>query len=157
MKKLLLLTFILSLFTIDAQEGPSVKFGLNSAIVSFDGESESETGFYIGIGYEFELSGNINFEPAFTYAMVDDYDALNIPLLFKYGVSDEFSLLGGPQIMYLLDDDADDAAFGLDLAFGLSYDINDDFYLETRYGFQVSRDSGDSKLNTFNLGIGYRF
>ena len=156
MKKLLLLTFIFTAFTMNAQEGPSVKFGLNSSTLSGEGDSESESGFYIGLGYEFELGGDINFEPAVTYALVDDFEALNIPLLFKYGVSDEFSLLAGPQIMYLLED-VDDAAFGLDLAFGLSYDINDDFYLETRYGFQVSRDSGDAKLNTFNLGIGYRF
>ena len=74
--------------------------------------------------------------------------------MFKYGVTDQMSLVGGPQINYV--NDFEDAAFGIDLALGLTYDVSDEFYVEARYGFQIARDT-EFNLNTASIGLGYRF
>ena len=64
----------------------------------------------------------------------------------------------GP-INYLLED-LPDGEFGLDLAFGAGYQIDDNWFVEARYGFQISRggDFGDAvDINTLTIGAGYRF
>ena len=151
MKKLFFTIFALSaLSNLNAQDGFSAKLGINTVSV----EGEGDTGFYLGAGYQFELTETIDLEPALLFSSVDDLNSIYVPIMFKYGVTDQMSLLGGPQINYVTD--FEDAAFGLDLAFGLTYDVSDQFYVEARYGFEIAREI-DSKLNTASIGLGYRF
>ncbi len=161
MKKLVLLAAVaLFGFTVQAQEGFSAKAGLSVVTLKVDAGdanvSDSETGFYIGAGYNFELSETIDLEPAVLYSSVSDLNALYVPVMFKYKVSEEFNILAGPQVNYLLED-LPQGEFGLDIAAGLSYDFSEEFYAEARYGFQISRDIDGLDINTLQIGIGYRF
>ena len=151
MKKLFFTIFALgALSNLNAQDGFSAKLGINTVSV----EGEGDTGFYLGAGYQFELTETIDLEPALLFSSVEDLNSVYVPIMFKYGVTDEMSLVGGPQINYV--GDFEDAAFGIDLAFGLTYDVSDEFYVEARYGFQIARDT-EFNLNTASIGLGYRF
>ena len=141
---------LITLSNLNAQDGFSAKLGINNVSV----EGEGDTGFYLGAGYQFELTETIDLEPALLFSSVDDLNSIYVPIMFKYGVTDQMSLVGGPQINYV--NDFEDAAFGIDLAFGLTYDVSDEFYVEARYGFQIARDT-EFNLNTASIGLGYRF
>ena len=141
---------LISLSNLNAQDGFSAKLGINNVSV----EGEGETGFYLGAGYQFELTETIDLEPALLFSSVEDLNSVYVPIMFKYGVTDQMSLVGGPQINYV--NDFEDAAFGIDLALGLTYDVSDEFYVEARYGFQIARDT-EFNLNTTSIGLGYRF
>ncbi|MFP4846315.1 outer membrane beta-barrel protein [Winogradskyella sp. PE311] len=156
MKKLFLAAFAVFAFaSINAQEGFSAKAGFNSVSISVSGASGSESGFYLGLGYQFELSEEFDIEPAILYSSVSDLNSLYIPVMVKYGISEDFSLMAGPQVNYLLED-VEQGEFGIDLGAGLSYNISEDFYAEARYAFQVSRDI-EADINTLTVGVGYRF
>ncbi|EDP70083.1 hypothetical protein FBALC1_11137 [Flavobacteriales bacterium ALC-1] len=157
MKKLFLAAFAVFAFAnVNAQEGFSVKAGFNSVTASAGSVSATESGFYLGLGYQLELSEDIDVEPAVLYSAVSDLNSLYIPIMFKYGISDEFSIMAGPQVNYLLED-VPQGEFGLDIAAGLAYNISEEFYAEAKYGLQVSRDLGDLDLNSLMIGVGYRF
>ena len=141
---------LITLSNLNAQDGFSAKLGINTVSV----EGEGDTGFYLGAGYQFELTETIDLEPALLFSSVDDLNSIYVPIMFKYGVTDQMSLVGGPQINYV--NDLEDAAFGIDLALGLTYDVSDEFYVEARYGFQIARDT-EFNLNTASIGLGYRF
>ena len=141
---------LIALSNLNAQDGFSAKLGINNVSV----EGEGETGFYLGAGYQFELTETIDLEPALLFSSVEDLNSVYVPIMFKYGVTDQMSLVGGPQINYV--NDFEDAAFGIDLALGLTYDVSDEFYVEARYGFQIARDT-EFNLNTTSIGLGYRF
>ena len=166
MKKLIFTTFALigMVFTMNAQEGFAAKAGLNNVSISVDTDgfgnfSDSELGFYIGGGYNFEAGENFDIEPSVLLSIVSDLTSLYIPVMGKYEVTEGLTIQAGPQINYLLED-TDDGAFGLDLAIGLGYQIDENWFVEGRYGFEVSRggDFGDAiDINTLTLGAGYRF
>lgn len=157
MKRLFLAAFAVFAFaSVNAQEGFSAKAGFNSVSVSFDGFSASESGFYVGFGYQFEVSDEFAVEPAVLYSSVSDLSSLYIPVMAKYSISDDFSVMAGPQVNYILED-MPQGEFGLDLAAGLAYNISEEFYAEARYGFQVSRDLEGVDVNTLSVGVGYRF
>ena len=141
---------LITLSNLNAQDGFSAKLGINNVSV----EGEGDTGFYLGAGYQFELTETIDLEPALLFSSVEDLNSVYVPIMFKYGVTDQMSFVGGPQINYV--NDFEDAAFGIDLAFGLTYDVSDEFYVEARYGFQIARDT-EFNLNTASIGLGYRF
>lgn len=165
MKKLLFtsIAVIAMVMTSNAQEGFAAKAGLNNVSISVDTDgfgnfSDSELGFYLGGGYNFVASENFDIEPSVLISIVSDLTALYIPVMAKYKISD-FSIHAGPQINYLLED-VDDGALGIDLAIGAGYQIDDNWFVEARYGFEISRggDFGDAiDINTLTFGGGYRF
>lgn len=169
MKKVLLVTFLsLAISTVSlAQEGFSAKAGLNSVSYKIDtGEvlfgsfSTSELGFFVGGAYNFEIDDQFDIEPSALLSFVSGLNSLYVPVMLKYEVAPSFNVQAGPQINYLLESNLDGGAFGLDLAFGGGYQFDDNWFVEARYGFQISRggDFGSvSKLNTLTLSGGYRF
>lgn len=166
MKKL----FICCLFSLSismisfAQEGFSAKAGINNVSISVDGDgffgdaSDSELGFFVGGGYNFVASETFDIEPSILLSFVKDLTSLYIPVMAKYKISEDFNIQAGPQINYLLED-IPDGEFGLDLAFGAGYQIDANWFVEGRYGVQLSRggDFGDViDINTLTIGVGYR-
>jgi opacity protein-like surface antigen len=147
-----------------SQEGFAVKAGFNNVSINVDSggffdASDSELGFFVGGGYNFVASEQIDIEPSLLISFVDDLTSLYIPVMAKYKISDKFNVQAGPQINYLLED-LPDGEFGLDLAFGGGYNIDSNWFVEARYGFQISRggDFGDLvDINTLTVGAGYRF
>lgn len=159
--------FLVTLITIavaKAQEGFTAKAGLNNISVSIDaGEfgnaSSSELGFYLGPGYNLELSEEFDLEPSVLISFVSELTSIYIPVMAKYKIADGFTLQAGPQINYLLED-VPDGALGVDLAIGAGYHFTKNWLVEARYGFEILRggDYGEAvSFNTLTIGVGYRF
>jgi opacity protein-like surface antigen len=166
MKKLLLIVAFatLTLTSVNAQQ-IGVLAGLTSVQYTGDFGDDSETGFHIGVYTEFDLSDAIILQPELTYATVDEFDALSVNGIFKYGVSDNFNVQAGPQIGYALGDNFDSDDFtklNLQLAVGAGYAISDNLITQIRYGLQLNNHytgdgDGDVKLNSFSVSLGYKF
>lgn len=177
---------VLGFTTINAQEDTSssstdVTFGFKAGYNSFiarasaDGNSATAnaSGFYFGVFADIEVSEKFNIQPELQYVLVSEDggsgDLLVVPILGKYKVSEEFSLLAGPQLDLILNEDSEGIKkFGIGLALGLAYDIDEHFFLDIRYSFGLSdrlenaeEDFGTSdvnvKFNYFQAGVGYRF
>jgi hypothetical protein len=117
----------------------------------------STTGFYFGGFVEFGLSDKFMLQPGLNYHTASDsgvkFDFLSIPVTFKYQVADKINILAGPTMFYSMEsDDPDKTRFNLDL--GGSYDISDKFFIDPRYSIGLT---GDSKVNHFLIGVGYKF
>lgn len=100
--------------------------------------SDSELGFYLGGSYNFVASETFDIEPSLLFSFGDELTSLYIPVMAKYKISDSFNVQAGPQINYLLED-IPDGELGIDLALGAGYQIRDNWFVEARYGFQISR------------------
>ncbi|MBT8183277.1 MAG: porin family protein, partial [Eudoraea sp.] len=136
--------------------------GLSSVSIKVDlGEfggsvSDSEIGFFAGLGYNFEVSEEFEVEPSILYSLVSDLNSLYVPVMAKYKVSNEFSIQAGPQINYLLED-LPEGEFGLDFAFGVGYNFTEQLFADARYAFEISRGVDGFSVNSLQIGVGYRF
>jgi hypothetical protein len=103
MKKLLLSAAIavFAMSSVSAQNF-GVKAGADFASMKFKGEgasvSVSETGFYLGAFVEIEVSESFSFQPEALYVSIDELNQIAIPLMAKFPVSEEFSVLAGPAL-----------------------------------------------------------
>ncbi len=161
MKKVVLIAALaLFGFNVNAQEGFFGKVGLSNVTAKVDvlgvNVSDSELGFLVGVGYNFEVSDTFEVEPSVLYSLVSDLNSLYVPIMAKYKVADEFTIQAGPQINYLLED-MPMGEFGLDLAFGVGYNFTEQIFADARYAFEVSRDIEGFSLNSLQIGVGYRF
>lgn len=126
--------------------------------------SQSESGFFIGGVADFTVSNKFHVQPEVLYANASETNFLYIPILAKYMVSEEFGILAGPQANIILEDTMDGFnSFGIDLTFGGNYKVTKNFFLEARYGFELTNriSEGGSDLkgsyNTLHVGVGYMF
>ena len=117
----------------------------------------STTGFYFGGFADISIADKIVFQPGLNYHTASEsgikLDFLSLPAIFKYQVADKFNILAGPTLFYSMDSDSEDkTTFNLDL--GASYDISDNFFIDPRYSIGLT---GDTKVNHFLIGVGYKF
>ncbi len=166
MKKLAL-TAAIAVFTltnINAQQIGALG-GITSLQSAGDGESDSETGFHLGVFTEFEFSSTTSLQPELTYSSVDELDMISINGVFKYSLSDNFNLQAGPQIGFAIGDafDSDDyTKLNFQLALGAGFDISDNLIAQIRYGFQLNNHyTGDGdydyRINSLSVSLGYKF
>lgn len=168
MKKLFLFSiFSLFIFSAKAQS----QFGLTagylnvSAKVTSGGNSASasDSGFYIGGVADFTASEQLHVQPELVYANVNSSSALILPIMLKYYASEKFNIQAGPQATFSLEDTPNDfTSVGIALAAGIGYDIDQNFFLEARYSFQINNyytGSADltARENYFTVGVGYKF
>ncbi len=192
MKKqiLLLVLIMLPLKSVIAQKIQfGVKSGLNIATITGDleGDLSSRYGFHIGIISQIPISDNLAIQPELLYSsqgVGNDFliieqtiklDYINIPILLKYNLSENFSVEVGPQAGFLLsakldesgDEEVDikDVVKGFDLSagLGLSYQFDFGLNLSSRYNFGLSNindeegDNANVKNGVFQFSIGYLF
>ncbi|WCO03027.1 porin family protein [Psychroserpens ponticola] len=179
MKKLMLFAAaaVFSLTNVNAQEttfGALAGLSIQSLTVDIGGigsVSDSETGFHIGGFANIGISDQFSVQPEVTYAMAGDFSMISVNAIAKYAVSDEFNVQLGPQIGFAGGDafdafdkstDGDSTSMNLQLAAGVGYDINENIFVQARYGFQLNDHfTGDGdfswKVNTISLGVGYKF
>lgn len=170
----LLLVFALGTLSMSSQQ---TKFGLTGgflnaeAKINADGEgsfSASESGFYVGAVADIDLNGALHLQPEVLYGNINDGSLLYIPVLLKYYISESgFYLMGGPQATIDLEDSGEGYnSLGVDASFGIGYDINEDFFIYARYSLEVTNRIGDvqglpdgvsGKINSFQVGVGYKF
>ncbi|MFV9550762.1 porin family protein [Algibacter sp. PT7-4] len=167
MKKLFLLAAIavLGLTSVNAQNF-GLKAGADFASMKFkaDGEniSTSETGFYIGAFADIDVSESFVFQPSVMYVSVEELDQIAIPLMAKFPVSEEFSVLAGPSLGILLDTGDGVKSFNFGIEAGAAYDVSEDFFVEARYSLGLANliedapDDTSIKLSGFFVGVGYK-
>lgn len=170
-KKLL---FFATLLASMASFGQEVSFGAQAGYLNmeskatYDGSSISEnvSGFYVGALADFTLTEDFHLQPSVNYANADDMGFLIIPVMAQYHIQNSgFYLQAGPQGTIMLEETAEGVnAFGLDLAAGAGYQINENFFVEAKYAFEItnrlSGDVGDDvkgRINTLSIGLGYKF
>lgn len=170
MKKLFLMAafVVLGLTNVNAQETSfGLKAGIDAAnsvvkIGSFS-VSGSDTGFYIGGFAEIGVSDTFTFQPEVMYVGVTGFNMIQVPLMAKFGVSEQFNVLVGPSLGLLLDSVPGQKSFNFGVEAGAAYDISDEFFVEARYNLGLANlienaPSGSSiKLNGLFAGLGYRF
>ncbi|GHA35394.1 hypothetical protein GCM10007103_16210 [Salinimicrobium marinum] len=175
MKKIFLIaiTFIFA-STANAQD---TKFGLTAGYLNVEATesymgmdvSADASGFYAGVLVDVPLSGSFHLEPAVIYGNAEELNLLFVPVLAKYYISESgFSLLAGPQGTIILDEVGNNVnTFGVDLTFGASYDITENFFLQARYSFELTNRTNndlegmpedvDGSINSLLVGVGYKF
>lgn len=165
--------------------------------IFIQGNSKIKAGFYIGLFLEMPLSNHIGFQPELVYSRqgtyykgtasvgnsVDfkgwlRYNYINVPLMFKFYVTDGLSLDLGPQLGIVTNvafkakvegnsetDDLDSDAyktFDFAAAMGLTYRIANRVDITARYNFgflEVSKGNTGDKISNrvLQIGVGYRF
>lgn len=200
----LLVVFLGFIYSSTAQEVGSdngrkdisvgVKASLNIAnFVGNDaGDAKSLVGFNGGLFVEFKVSDRFYIQPEFLYSTQGSKDNLvidgnnlditfktkyiNIPVMAKYYVANDFQLEVGPYVGFLVDADAkvtyqggSDSAdakeilksndFGIN--FGINYDFSDAVFFNARYaaGLVQIGDTGasdDIKNSVIQFGLGFR-
>ncbi|MEL0456435.1 porin family protein [Flavobacteriaceae bacterium SZ-1-7] len=135
-----------------------------SALQSFKNKT-NRTGFYVGVfftdlslGDKFEVQPEINF-----LSIKDNLNQIQAPILAKYEVIDQLSVVAGPNFGFLLDAPTGIKSFNLGADAGAQYDITDNIAISARYNLGLSNlwenaPSGSSvKLNNIQVGLGYKF
>ena len=173
MKKIILLAVVMFTFSLGYAQQFGIKTGFNSTSISFtildESDSEGFNGFYVGLLGDFELSDELHLQPELLYVMIFDdgenSSFINLPIMFKYYIAEGFNVQLGPQINYLLEESIDDFSnLGIDLAIGLGYDINDNFFVDARYSYNLNNrytgegsDDFSVRYNAIQVGVGYKF
>ncbi len=125
--------------------------------VSVPGSTISTTGFFVGGFVEFGIADKFMLQPGLNYhtASKDGFklDFLSIPVLVKYEIAENFNVEAGPSLYYSLDSEDDDKT-RFNLGVGASYNFTENFFVEPRYDIGLS---GDTKVNHFLIGVGYKF
>ena len=174
MKKLFLVAAIavFGMAQVNAQE---TRFGVKAGVdfasnkVKFAGEfaeiggTYSETGFYAGVFAEVGISEKFAFQPEVLFVAIDELNQISVPLMAKFLVSDDFSILAGPALGILLDTGEGINSFNYGIEAGAAYNITEEFFVEARYNIGIANlfkdaPSGYSnKISGLFVGAGYRF
>ncbi|CAM1368471.1 conserved exported hypothetical protein [Tenacibaculum litopenaei] len=175
MKKLLVMAAIaLGLSQVQAQETSfGLTAGLNTMVIrnsvnvlgNTASASNSATGFYAGVFADFEVSEKFHIQPELLYSTAykdgNSTNTLNLPILAKYYVADQFSIHAGPTLDYVLDESNGLNKFGFGVAAGLGYDFSDKVFATARYSLglsnRIDNPIASSKFDYLNVGIGFRF
>ncbi|GAB4511451.1 MAG: hypothetical protein Tsb004_15830 [Allomuricauda sp.] len=171
MKKLILSSFILflgaSCFSQKAKFGLEAGYlnGYSKVTDDNSSASSSDGGFFIGGFSEFGLSNKVTLEPHLIVGSINSNGFGFLSVLLGYNVLNKVKIEAGPQLSYLLESTPEEVnSLGVDLGFGLSYDINDHFILSARYNSELSNRASNvesedlkARFNWLFIGLGYRF
>jgi len=198
MKKLFLAA--IAVFGFVSVQAQDVKFGakggLNLANItgSDAGGSNMKAGFHVGAFVEIPIADKLIIQPEIHYSNQGtqqdgafegiSFDAkfqlnyINVPVMFKYAITEKFSIEGGPYVGFLTSAkiEVDVAGFGSNsedvkelfkstdfgLGIGMNYDFSDVIFANVRYqaGLTQIGDSGegdDIKNSVIQIGLGFRF
>lgn len=157
MKKLLFTAFLLvgTLFSNAQETTFGAKTGIDLATVKVKvggtTASASETGYYAGGFANIGVSEQFSVQPELLFVAIKDFNFLSVPILAKYSISEEFGLLAGPSLNYYLD--AEEDQFKVNVDFGASYDISEEFQVNAKYSLGM----GDVSISGIFIGVGYKF
>jgi hypothetical protein len=132
----------------------------NNNFVYADYGDFGNNGISLGFTYDSNPIGKLGLRTEFLYSINEELSHINIPVLVKYSFSKKFSVVLGPSLTHIMNDDNDDFAFvSLGLDYGLSYDIGTKLFLDLRFskGLNEIGSNLETKYKSRTLGIGYRF
>lgn len=174
MKKILLV-FALVLFAFSSATAQENNVGIKAGYANITAKAEvegfsasaDESGFFVGLTGEVYLAPSFALQPEILYARAAETNFLYIPVMGKYYITPQFSLQVGPQINFALDAEEGENSFGLDAAFGLGFNINQNFFIDARYALELTNRVEDlpefegldisGAYNTLMIGVGYKF
>lgn len=162
-----------------------VKGGLNSASeYTSKASTNSRWGVHVGVLMEATLSNKVDIQPELVYSMqgcvdademMDKFDYINLPIMFKIYVNQSrtFSIDVGPQFGYMVSASVsykgnslnvynlitDLNKFDASICVGVSYKLNEKFYISLRYNYGVTKiaSSLENQNAVAQLGVGYIF
>lgn len=194
MKKVFLASFTFLLVNcIFAQNGDSEKFGikggLNYSTITkgdFNEGADPRTSYYIGFFGEIPLIKKVfslqpeiiysrqGFETNYTTLLGNNYkeeyriDYINLPILAKIHIGKIFSIEGGPQFGFKINEkiktennssiNNEVNSFDTAIAGGVSFNI-DNFLISGRYTYSLNEviKNSNAKNSVFQVGIGFVF
>lgn len=189
MKKLIVaMLFMASILTVTGQE-LGVKAGVNLSNWKdsggiFTSNKKARTAFHFGVYATFDLGETFALQPELLYSQkgvnFSDSDVeynltyLDIPIMFKYKLSDSFSLEVGPQLGFLMGAEIENALGTTDAkeffqnveyaaALGTSYKTNMGLTFGLRYNLGLSNViaidgiTSEIKNNVFQFSLAYSF
>ncbi len=200
MKKTLFTLLLLVGLIGTARAQGTIKFGITGGLLNSDADIDlslgnivslasidavNETGFYVGLITDFEVTDAFHVQPELTYGSAGDLSFVYLPIMAKYYIlPNKLHIQLGPQFSFSSNlDDIKDAirdidgvlgtnsnlddvlnTLGVELGFGAGFDITDKFMVQARYALELTdRYSGplggslDIKGATLNVGIAYFF
>lgn len=175
MKKILLLVLLLacSFYGFSQSTKYGVRAGLNISNLNFDGtpmpDNDHRNGFVIGFFGEYSLSKTVYVMPELQFSAEGakpeplQLDYIQMPILFKFRLSEKLHLGAGPQVGLKINK-VDDGIrnFAYSGVAGLEYKINLMLFADVRYTYGFSNIFDDNlgiKANnsTIQFGVGYKF
>ena len=135
----------------------------SNSISSSNSNTTSKSGILIGIYFtDIVLGDKFELQPEIDFLIVKDLNEIQAPILVKYNVAEDFSLLTGPNLGFLLDAPNGLKSFNFGVDFGAAYNIDEKFSLNARYNLGLANllenaGSNSLKLNGLQIGLGYKF
>ena len=171
--KLLAFLFLSLLLTGCGCHNYGFKGGINLSSIQGKDVDNSDSrigGFFGGFG-EFCINDSYAIQPELLYSLQGakelKLDYLNVPIMVKAKLAEEFIIEAGPQIGYLVSgetaaDALNDLDYGLNL--GLEYQIHNNVNIGVRYNHGLSNiytkdflADFDAKNRNFQLSVSYKF
>lgn len=169
-------TFLLSTQPSAAQDWRfGIKGGINFSNINIDGRSDPDgkVGVHLGVFGNTPINADENLfvQPELLFSLQGPEDGnltyINLPVVLKYYIVEQFSIHGGLQLGVLVaaEDDADENLTTVDLGvpLGAEFNVNEDFALGLRYvvGATDILDVEGADINFYNrvfqLFASYRF
>ncbi|MEM7486454.1 MAG: porin family protein [Bacteroidota bacterium] len=125
--------------------------------------SDAESGIYAGAFANLIVNDNFAIQPELLYSAVEDTQAIVVPIMGKFYMTDILYIQAGPQLNFTLEDIPDNfTGVEFDLAGGLGLDITDLFFVQARYSLQLNNsftgnDDVKVRFNYLTIGVGYKF
>ncbi len=126
--------------------------------------SSSDSGFYVGLFSKIKVNDKFSVVPEIDYGNLNDNSFGFLSVRANYYIIPKFYFQAGPQIAYIFDVLTDDVkSAGIDLGFGIGYDISENFHLQARYAFEttnrIKETSSDltARFEWLHVGLGYSF
>ncbi len=194
MKRILFVMVVMAILGTTNVNAQDVKFGAKAGInlAHLRGERETSnirTSVHFGLVAEYKFNEQFAIQPELLYSgqggeekgtligadikITNKLDYLNLPVMFKYYVTERFSLQAGPQLGILLsskvkaskgsssaEEDIEGVKsvdFGFNL--GLGFKVNKNLFFDARYNLGLNNiaEEGDAKNGTFQISVGYMF
>jgi opacity protein-like surface antigen len=172
MKKIILTAFIIIIGAgcLHAQKKVTgIVAGYNSFVDKIKGVRDgtvSESGFYIGLFKDFEVSNELSLRTELQYVRTNTnhaIDQLVLPIMLNYGVGEKMIVSVGVVADYILDLKKGLDSFGFAIGIGAAHDIGESLFISTKYSFGLTNRIDNAprgvseKLGGFQVGLGYKF
>jgi len=129
---------------------------------SGDTVTDTKSGYYAGIAFNFGVSPKFDFQTELIYANSSDQsDALHYPFLASVHLSEYLALQFGPQFVFALQRQPDNISeFQFNVGLGARYDFSNGVFIDGRYSPQLSNSYRGQQDITFQtnvlmLGLGF--
>ncbi|MDO1500791.1 porin family protein [Winogradskyella maritima] len=174
MRKFIALFLLVAVTTLSyAQENRTTKYGIRAAynISNLDFEpgplfeNQHRNGFAFGGFAEFELSDKtfllteIQWSAEGAKAQEIRADYIQMPIQFRYAISENLTIGAGPQVSLKTWKDNDGfETFAFSAVGGLEYMISSDYFIDLRYNYGLTNILDDSlapfEAKNYNIQIG---